>query len=572
MKLHCLITAALVVVLGSALLAQNPLAPTKSAAPENAISDVALGEKLDVYVGQLKHGSVQERLEAVAAMGRIGERAKPAAPALAEALKSEDPVLRVAVAEALWQANKDPAAVAAFVAGLKDKNWIVVENAIEALSRIGPGAKAAVPALLKALDESWQWEAMRTDWATLPVSGPQPSGCRTCGIPPPPGLRTAEAAWLLWQIDRHPAAMPALIKSRGYGYLGLIGPEAKAAVPVIAELLNSDTAGSPVTRGSFPSWFEYGGTRIGVAIALWRINKHPDAVPTLIAGLKEKTPGLRVYAINALGGIGAEAKAAVPALAEALKDEKGFVGLAAAEALGNIGPEAKAAVPALLEALKDRGRMRVAAAEALWRINKHPAAVPALVEAFTDDADNYANWALCSIGVEAKAAAPALAEALKDKNVDRRVEVAVTLWKINQDPAVIPVLVEALKDMKANGYLRMYVAKALWRINKHPAAEPALIEVLKDKDANLRSYAAEALWQINRNPAAVPALVESLKGRDNWVGSAAARVLGRIGAEATVAEAALVEALQDEDEGVRTSAAQWLKKNDPAAAKKASVK
>lgn len=369
--------------------------------------------------------------------------------------------------------------------------------------------------------------------------------------------------------------MPALIKSRGYGYLGLIGPEAKAAVPVIAELLNSDAAGSPVTRGSFPVQVEFGGTRIHVAIALWRINKHPDAVPILIAGLKEKTPYLRVNAISALGGIGAEAKAAVPALAEALKDEKGFVGLAAAEALGNIGPEAKAAVPALLEALKDRGRMRVAAAEALWRINKHPAAVPALVASVqdpTDYADYIANSALRRIGAEAKAAAPALAEALKEKNVDRRVEVAMTLWRINKDPAVVPVLVDALKDMEANRYTRVYVAKALWQINKHPAAVPALLEVLKDKDALVRPIAGEALWQINRHPAAVPALVEAFKDRDNWVGSAAARILGGIGAEAKAAEVALVEALQDEDEGVRTSAAQWLKKNDPAAAKKASVK
>jgi HEAT repeat protein len=564
MKLPSLIATALAAIVGNAVLAQNPVAPS---APESAVRDAALEEKLDVYVGLLKHGSVQQRREAVLALGRIRERANTAIPALRAALECEDTQLRVGVAEALWQADKDPAAITTLTALLKDKDWRVIQNAVEALARIGPGAKSAVPALLKALDESWVWE---------PISDEKP---------PPAGLRPAQAAWLLWRIEKHPAAMPALIKNRthyrAYGYLGLIGPEAKAAVPVLAELLKA----------------EDGWTRIHVAIALWRIDKHPAAVPTLIAGLNEKEPGRRLDAIEALGRIGPEAKEAVPALAEALNDEKDYVGQAAAEALGRIGVDA---VPALLEALKGRDRVRIAAAEALWRINKHPAAVPALAEDLTyrtapEGGYAAAVYVLGRIGAEAKAAVPALAEALKDKNVDRRVEVAVTLWKINKDPAVMPVLVDALKDVTANGHTRVSAAKALWQINKHPGAVPALVEVVKDvkvaahmrisaaealwqinkhpaavlalievlKDKNVRPIAAEALWQINKHPAAVPALVEALQDRDNWISSPAARSLGRIGAEAKVAEAALVEALRDEDEGVRTSAAQSLKKLTP---------
>src|SRR4051812_45541266 len=108
MKWHCLITTALVTVLGSALLARNPRGPTKPAGTDNSTGDAALGEKIDVYTGQLKQGSVEQRREAAHVLGRIGLRAKAAAPALAEALKCEDRVLRIAVAEALWQANKDP--------------------------------------------------------------------------------------------------------------------------------------------------------------------------------------------------------------------------------------------------------------------------------------------------------------------------------------------------------------------------------------------------------------------------------------------------------------------------------
>jgi hypothetical protein len=90
MKLQSLIAMALAATMGCAILAQSPGEKTESAAPANAISDAALGEKLAVYAGRLKHGSMEDRREAVVALGRIGERGKAAAPALAEALNYED--------------------------------------------------------------------------------------------------------------------------------------------------------------------------------------------------------------------------------------------------------------------------------------------------------------------------------------------------------------------------------------------------------------------------------------------------------------------------------------------------
>lgn len=200
---------------------------------------------------------------------------------------------------------------------------------------------------------------------------------------------------------------------------------------------------------------------------------------------------------------------------------------------------------------------------------------PALFEALndhTDYANYYASSVLRRIGAEAKGATLGPAEALKDKNVEGRVQAAVILWKLNKDPAVVPVLVEALHDGKANNYLRLSAAKELWQIDKHPAAVTAVLEILKDENAYVRNWAAEFSWQINRHPAAVPTLVEALKDRDKQVGMGSARILGQIGAEVTVAKAALVEVLQDAEEGVRSRAAQSLKKIDPETAKKAGVK
>lgn len=201
-------------------------------------------------------------------------------------------------------------------------------------------------------------------------------------------------------------------------------------------------------------------------------------------------------------------------------------------------------MPALVEAVKDRDG-RSAAAFALWQINKHPVAVEALAKALEDHtagADYTARDLLRSIGPEAKAAVPALIAALKDGQVQRRVDTALTLWQIDGHPAAVPVLVAALQDGRSPGYARVAAAKGLWAIREHAAVVPCLLEVLEDKNGLIRHAAAEALWQINRHPASVSTLVENIKDRDSWVSCAAARTLGRIGAEATVAAEALTAA------------------------------
>ncbi len=62
---------------------------------------------------------------------------------------------------------------------------------------------------------------------------------------------------------------------------------------------------------------------------------------------------MRRIAAFALGKIGPAAKEAVPALIAALKDEDKDVRVYAASALGHIGPAAKEAVPALEAAARD---------------------------------------------------------------------------------------------------------------------------------------------------------------------------------------------------------------------------
>src|SRR6266436_172939 len=78
--------------------------------------------------------------------------------------------------------------------------------------------------------------------------------------------------------------------------------------------------------------------------------KVKDAVPDLIAALKDKDAKVRAKAAESLWSVGgADTAEAIPALLPLLNDKDISVRLSTAGALGQIGPEAKAAVPALKE-------------------------------------------------------------------------------------------------------------------------------------------------------------------------------------------------------------------------------
>ena len=158
-----------------------------------------------------------------------------------------------------------------------------------------------------------------------------------------------------------------------------------------------------------------------------------------IRRIKSKNVEVRVDAAEALGQIG---PAAIMALIQALKDKgDSSVRYWPAKALAQIGPKAKAAVPALAQALKDEDEwVRANAAEALGRI-----------------------------GPEAKAAVPALIQALKNEDVLRvRWGAAEALGQIG--PAAkqaVPALAQALKDIEDSysPYFRESAVEALEKIN-----------------------------------------------------------------------------------------------------------
>ena len=202
--------------------------------------------------------------------------------------------------------------------------------------------------------------------------------------------------------------------------------------------------------------------------ALWTVDQDPAAVSTLVEALHDKNQ----------------------------KDRAGI-----AVVLGRLG--ADAARPTLVEALKDDDiQVRANAAEALWRMEQHPAAVPALIAVLQAKHPFWQYEAvvkvLGAIGLEAKAATPALIERFKDDSYGLRVEIARTLGKIGPGAkAAVPMLRDALKDDPSE-VVRMAAAEGLGGIGPEArSAVPALVDALDDEELSVRRQAATALQAID---------------------------------------------------------------------------
>lgn len=403
-------------------------------------------------------------------LGDLGPAAGEAIPLLIEILQGQDPRLQVAAAEALADIGPAAAAaVPALQAALRERRWFVegelgsldlrrVEGrgdppvgrwpdltirrwefchymssgwifrrdlrayAARALGRIGPAAGDAVPSLREALETR---------------SGPR--------------LPLVEALWNLsgradWVVPELVAVLhePSAREVEVFMLLARAGSGAAEAVPVLTHIVREALAGRPPPGRRSPM--------IPAIQVLGRIGSAArDAIPGLERALQSDEDELRGAAAVALWRIDRRAGQAVPVLVQLLRgrpvglvapgraEAESWVRVAAAEALGTLGAEAKAAVPALRAALHDKdGSLRIAAAAALWRVGEDSAAaLPVLLGALRHRDQDYrreAAEALGRLGSLAAPAALALQEALEDIDPGVRRTAAAALRQIGQEP------------------------------------------------------------------------------------------------------------------------------------------
>lgn len=559
----------------------------------------------------LNDESVAVRLVACESLIILGEKAEIVLPVLTKSLQSQRPEEQEFAARLLADLGPEAApATLALQRALNEADPALVSQIVESLGRLGPAAKDAVPALKKKVKDDQTAALFR-----VPV------------------------AIALWRINRDPAAVELLIeaveakkKSSPLPYIPLLRIDSsKESVDALVKQLKSDDPSNV----------------LAVAESLGSRSK--DVVPSLIELMKkETTKNIKtLHATVILGRLGPAAKEALPLL-DAIAKAKGEYGsfdaavavyqidpkpdnalaiveyfedkdrrLWAAQTLKQLRPNAKAVAVELLVALDSTDdAFRLAAAGALWRIEKNPSALKAAVKSLRSPDPKIRAQAAAELGMDfgpaAKDAIPDLVKRLFDSHAAVRSATAEAIGRVGPStkdatPALLTLLEGDEPDFvqsaacEALGLIepvdKDVVAALLRRKLEHPAplvrvhAALALARVAGDKSGeeearrglNYRTHyvritAAEALWLMNKDERSVPLLVRALE-ESNLTGQEsdnelymAARALGRIGADAKAAVAGLVKLLDARDPDLAATVATALKAIDPEAAKKAGVK
>jgi HEAT repeat protein len=548
---------------------------------------------------------------ALQALTELGAEARLLVPPVIERLRDKSVVARQGAVTVLFNLGREAKpAIAGLVKALGDDDPEVRRGAALALGRIGPAAQEATPALvavmngdspafvrLAAAEALWRIERHKE------VAPALKSWLKNQSGPP-----TVPMAQWLWRVEKDPGALAVLrevVEKKRSGDRGAalealiqIGPKASPTLPAVAVLLKDEDP----------------GLRAAAANLLARVGETAGPLaPPLSDALREKDAAVRLALLHARWHV-LKDRQVIPRLAELLKDKDTAVREAAGWTLEAIGPDAREAVAALEATFGDpQGTVRVAAASAAWRIAKPPAALAALISTLKDEDAASRDAAAIQLGYalreQAGPAVPALVQALWDEDTRVRSSAAEALGRIGsparpaipaliamlQGPgqpdflyssasealglmgpaarAAVGVLREKLKH--PDSYVRVNAAKALWLIDRSRSGEDAAMVGLEDRNDRARLCAAETLWLMQQHPQSIPTLIELLSEPGPKAANGrymAARALGRIGAPARAATAALLEASNDVEAPLRETALEALKRIDPEAARKAAVR
>jgi HEAT repeat protein len=223
--------------------------------------------------------------------------------------------------------------------------------------------------------------------------------------------------------------------------------------------------------------------------------------------------------------------------------------LAAMKELGNLGVAGKGAVSILLERLrwldKDHVDQGEQATRTLAQIGRP--AVAGLIEAVKDPEPLVrarALWALGMIGPDALEALAPVGGFLKNQDAGVRWMAAGVLTEMGASAGpAMPLLIKALRDPDPD--VRLQAAVALAGIGLPLVGE--ILPLCKDKNMAIRRTAVMSLQLFHEMPVTLEALVEALYDPEDVVRTAACATLGRLGPDARGALPRLLHCLEEGD-------------------------
>ncbi len=346
----------------------------------------------------LQHPDAKVRYRAAQTLADLGPLARFAAPELREALKDQNALVRVKVAEALWKIDKTPStlllpvlldalkstdpgvraaappviallgakakpALPALSEALKDKELDVKLSALIALGDLGPVAKGTADGLLALADDKdfFLLEPFVGSALANLGDGVLPVLAKALADQAPERRRVSASALGMMGVRAAPAA-EALAKALARDdpgtrqlaarALGRIGPDAKATLPELEKRLTDKVP----------------AVRIEAALAVWLVTQDARHVGVLVKALGDESASVRDSACQALAEMKAGARDAVDPVAKLLDDKD--LRVRAVMTLGEIGPPATKALPELRKLLQDKdGETQLHAAFAVWQIS-----------------------------------------------------------------------------------------------------------------------------------------------------------------------------------------------------------
>jgi HEAT repeat protein len=514
---------------------------------------------------QLTATDVALRREAAYQLNRLGPAAKPALPALIQALEDEDKQVwsfSVSAIAALGPEARDaiPKLIAALDTGAlrgrrqREGRQIVMRSAY-ALSRIGP---AAMPSLLEALGKDDAGLRIGATHALGPFGAearpaiPMLINNLADGRDPVHG----ETVLTLGLIG--PAAGPALVAALGDSDARRRAGAAQALVEIAPPF---HPAAGPVEQALGIE--KNAAVRAALLAALPKLSADPArALPFLIPAVVGEDDAQRHAALNTLLAERSLRAAVLPTLSDLLKDSHPLVRERAARAIGRFGPDAAPVLPALLTATRAAGGAPVFSA-ALAQVG--PSVLPIILKTLQEGPPQDSAWALLALRGFGAPAVPVLAEALRHPHPTVRAAAAVTLGSMGRDSAdaVNPLFVlteDASPEVQAAA-LRALIAQRADAARLKPLLQAALgsqnADVRKAGAAGTAAFGGAA--QLG-----VPGLLDLLADEDAVGRVAAVQALGQLGAQAAPAVGPLAARL--DDLALQSPIIETLGKIGPAAA------
>ncbi len=393
------------------------------------------------------------------------------------------------------------------------------------LEKLGPGAKAALPALLRALDDSDK-QVWANAFAAIAAIGPDAAEA----VPKLVDSFDSRKDSSFRQRDKAQKVM------RAAHALSRIG---EAARPALIEALTANDT----------------GLRLGAAKALGGMaGSAREAIPALIENLGHSDEELRSEVVETLGLIGADA---VAPLEKSIASSDAKVRGGSARALAVIGPAALQAGAALLAQLKGEKEpdVRAAILGALPRVGlPQEKVVPPLAQAFRDGDERIRSAALNGLLLvrpAEKSAVPAVAAMLGDSDAAVAKRAALALGRFGSAAkSAVPALVDAVER---GGPLRAEGAAALTEIGRF--AVPVILkrtEALAAASLNREHWAIKLLAGIGA--AGIPELEKALSSPSASVRVAALGTLNELCEQSREARPAVLKLTGDSDAFVRATA------------------